>query len=174
MKPGNQIILRFLIMLAIALAGYVVVCLAMGRTPAGQAMVLTTVVLSTSLVFGWWYQTWIRRKAVADHMRCGACGYNLTGHKAVIGEPRVRCPECGEPLQEASVVKEGQPHPVVIRRSQRRLSLLASATGLLAFSALAAMMIYQGKRGGELWMMIAAIAFMAFWLALTCWKPRRV
>lgn len=147
-------------------------CLLAGRMPPLIPVLAFVLVMCATYPLALWIRKRIRSKAVADFLRCGACGYNLTGHKAVIGGTEVRCPECGGSLQEVGVVKEGQPHPEEMRQSRKKLNLVGATCGLLSMAVLAPTLIGSGKRGGQLWGLVVVGACILAPFAITYWRQR--
>lgn len=171
MSTKGKDILRFLAWLVVAMAGYVAVCLTYGLAPIGW-LVLLVVLVGALVPLGLWFQARIHRKAIADHPRCAGCGYNLTGHEAVIGRPEATCPECGGTLGEMSVVKEGQPHPEEMRRSRARFDLIGAMLGLLGILGSVFLMIGLGIWGWKLWFTMVVEACVAVSFGLAYWKQQ--
>lgn len=147
-------------------------CLLAGRMPSLIPVLAFVLVGCATYPLALWLRRRIRTKAIADHLRCGACGYNLTGHQAVIDRTDVKCPECGGSLQEVGVVKEGRPHPEEMRQSTKKLNLIGAICGLLSIAVLAPVLIGNGKLGGQLWVLVVVATCILLPFATTCWRQR--
>lgn len=165
----GKIILGILGALSIGLLGYVSLCLLAGRTPLGGPVVAVIALVAPTVVAGMWFGLGPRREVVADHARCRACDYNLTGHDAVLGRPDVRCPECGEPLLEANIIRAGELDAAGHPRSVRGFGTLYAAAMGLVFWIETIDRVVRGQRDWRLWAMGVCAILLTASLGLKCW-----
>jgi len=165
---------RIVVMVAIGTAAYFLFgFVLMGSKVFSGSAVLGLAPMIVGLPAGLWLQARIRQGAVAEHPRCGHCGYNLTGHAAMLQPPSGVCPECGESFADVPVIPRGRPDARQLSSTRLRLSLLSAVCLTVALLGGAGIVLRQGEFRQHLWILALPIILVWFSVFLSWWRDHK-
>lgn len=143
---GMSLFGRLLLAFLIAVTAFVAVPYGlMGSRILSFWHALPLLIMVPGLAARVWLQARMRRHSVAAHVRCGRCGYDLTGHAEVLGATGAARPECGGRFDEVPPVAAGTPHPAELARLQMRLQLTSAVVVTALFAAALGIPVAMGN-----------------------------